>query len=64
MKRLTVLLTLAVLLAGLVLSGLSDTVVSVADSSTPGTEVTSNAGNQNSSSPVTITITMYTLPNR
>jgi hypothetical protein len=64
MKRLTVLLTLAILVAGLVLLGLSDTVISLPDTSLSPNEVTSNVSKvSNSSATATITITMYTLPN-
>ncbi len=39
MKRLTVLVILAVLLAGLILAGLSDSAIYVADTGTSGSEV-------------------------
>jgi len=60
-KRLTVLVIPAILLAGMILFGLSDTAISVADTSTSNSEVRggmSKAGN--SSASATITITMYT----
>ena len=64
MKRLTVMLTTAILLAGLVLLGLSDTVISLPDTSLSPNEVTSNVSQvSNSSATATIKITMYTLPN-
>ena len=57
MKRLIFLITFAILLTGLVLLGLNDTGISVADTGTPNNEVTSSASN--SSASATITITMY-----
>lgn len=59
MKRVIVLVTLLVLLAGLLLSGIGDTSVSIADTDIPGNKVTSSAteGN-NSSASATITVTM------
>lgn len=64
MKRLTLLVITAILLAGLVLLGLSDTDISVADTGSPNNEVTTNIRRaSNSSSSASITITMYTLPN-
>jgi len=56
-KRLIFLITFAILLTGLVLLGLNDTGISVADTGTPNNEVTSSASN--SSASATITITMY-----
>ena len=41
-KRLVTVVTSAILLAGLILFGLSDTSISVADTSIPDNEVTSN----------------------
>ena len=59
-KRLTVLVTLAILLAGLVLAGLNDTSISIADTGVPDTKVTSSISKaSNSSAGATITITMY-----
>ena len=58
MKRLTALVTLAIILTGLVLFGLSDAVISIADTSTPDNEVTSSVSKaSNSSASATITIT-------
>jgi hypothetical protein len=56
-KRLTVIVILAILLARLTLFGLSDTAVSSAHTNIPTNEVTSSAAN-NSSATATITITM------
>jgi hypothetical protein len=59
MKRLTVLLTLAILLAGLILFGLSDTAISIADTTLPNNEAAcSGSQANNSSASATITITM------
>ena len=59
MKTLTVLVMLGILLAGLVLLGLNDTRISVADSSIPDNKTTtSQAEANNSSASTTITITM------
>lgn len=62
MKRLFFIVTLAILLAGLVLFGLSDTVISIADTSVPNDEVANGqeVDNPDSASAV-ITITMYTV---
>jgi len=59
-KRLTVLVTLAMLLAGLVLFRLSDTSIPATDTVTSNNKVTSTISNSPASA--TITITMYTLP--
>ena len=56
MKRLVTVVTLAILLVGLVLFGLSDNFISVADTSIPDNEVVSNEA-YNSSAPAIITIT-------
>ena len=59
MKRLVTIVTLAVLLAGLVLLGLSDTRISIADTSIPDNAVISSVSKaSNSSASATITITM------
>jgi hypothetical protein len=57
-KRLTVLVILAILVAGLILLGLSDAAFSIADTGTSNNEVTSTS---NSSASATITTTMYTV---
>ena len=64
MKRLVILVALALILAGLLLSEISDTSASIADTTIPDDEVTSKEGNvDNSDSPsASITITMYALP--
>ena len=60
MKRSLFPLILAILLVGLVLLGLSDTSISVADTGTPNSDVTSSISKtSNSSASATITITMY-----
>jgi hypothetical protein len=56
-RRLFVLVTLAILLAELILFGLSDAAISVADTGVPNNEVTSSASN--SSASAAITIKMY-----
>jgi len=62
-KRPFFLVTLAIILAGLVLFGLSDTVISVADRSIPDNEVaTSVSTASNSSASGIITIRMYRVP--
>jgi hypothetical protein len=54
------LTTLAILLAGLVLIGLSDTAISAVDTGVPSRGITSNiSGASNSSASATIMITMY-----
>ena len=63
MTKLVISVTLEVLLLGLILFGLSDTVISIADTSVPDNEVTSTVSKVgNSSASAVITITMYTLP--
>jgi len=62
--RLFFLAILVVLLAGVVLFGLSDAVISIADTSVPNDEVTSSVSQANNSSAgATITITMYAVAN-
>jgi len=56
-KRRVGIITIAILCAGLVLFGLSDTVLSIADTSVPGNEVASSGAN-NASATATIVITM------
>lgn len=60
MKRLFTVVAIAILLAGLVLLGLSDTRISIGDTSIPDNEVVSRDAN-NASASATITITMYTV---
>lgn len=58
-----VLVTLLAILAGLLLSGISDTSASIADTSILDNEITASQGEPNNScATATITITMYTLP--
>ena len=62
MKRLVIVVTLAILLVGLVLLSLNDTDISVADTSVPDNEVISSVSKANNSSASgVITITMYTV---
>ena len=59
MKRLVTIVTIAILLVGLVLAGLSDTAISVADTGVPDSEITRSITKaSNSSAGATITITM------
>ena len=61
-KSLVIVVTFAILLVGLVLLGLSDRDISVADASIPDNEVASTVTKTgNSSASATITITMYTV---
>ena len=63
-KKPFLLATLAILLAGLVLFGLSDTSISIADTGVPNSEATSSVSKAgNSSASATITITMIGTPN-
>ena len=64
MKRPFLLATLAIILAGLVLFGLSDTSISIADTGVPNGAATSSVSkSSNSSASATITITMYAVAN-
>ena len=65
MNRLVTVVTLAILLVGLVLLGLNDTNITVADTSIPDNEVTSSISkaSNNASATATITITMTGIPN-
>jgi len=64
MRRLAVLVALVVILAGLVLSGISEGSPSIADTSSPNNEVTSSVNQTDSplSANATITIIMTTPP--
>lgn len=63
MKRPFFVVTLVIILAGLILFGLSDTAISVDDTRLPDNEATTSVSKaSNSSASATITITMYTLP--
>jgi hypothetical protein len=56
------LIILAIILAGSVLFGLSDTRISITDTGVPNREVTSSlSGASDSSASATVTITMYTV---
>lgn len=57
MKWLVTIVALAISIAGLVLSGLSDTHIAIADTSIPVNEIPSSEAN-NASTTATITITM------
>ena len=60
-KRAFFLIILAIILVGAVLFGLSDSAISIADTSIPDNEMTTRqAEASNSSASATITITMYT----
>ena len=60
MKKPFLRATLAIILAGLVLLGLTDTSISIADTGVPNREATSSVSKaSNSSASATITITMY-----
>ena len=60
MQKPFLLAAIAVMLAGLVLFGLSDTDISTADTGIPDNETTSSVNEaSNSSASATITITMY-----
>ena len=62
MKRLVTVVTLAILLVGLVLLGLSGNATSIADTRVPDNELTSSVSEvNNSSATATITITMYSV---
>ena len=64
-KRLAVLVTLLLTMAGLLLSGISDAGVPIADTPIPDNEVSGSVGksaNINSSANATITIIMRTPP--
>ena len=60
MRRLFFLTNLAIVLAGLVLFGLSDATISIADTSVPNNELNgsvSEASNASASATITITLT-------
>jgi len=60
-KRLVTVVILAILLVGLVLLGISDTNIAIADTSIPNDEVASSVSTaSNSSASATTTTTMYT----
>ncbi|MGB5925568.1 MAG: hypothetical protein WBH01_05680 [Dehalococcoidia bacterium] len=60
MKRLFSLVILVILVAGLVLFGLSDSVISIGNTDTPNKEVTGTVSKaSNSSASATVTVTMY-----
>ena len=65
MKRLVTVVTLAILLVGLILLGLNDTNIAIADTSVYCVESTIRQPDaSNSSASATITITMYTVPDK
>ena len=57
MKRLVIVIIFAIFLVGLVLLGLADKDISIADTGVPNNEIASSV-NSNSSATATITITM------
>ncbi len=60
MKRPFFLVILVIILAGLVFFGISDTAISIVDTTIPDNEVTSSiskAGNSSASATITITVT-------
>ena len=60
MKRLVTVVTLTILLVGLILLGLTDKDISVADTNVPNNEATSSVSKAgNASASATITITLY-----
>lgn len=60
MKRLVIVVILAILLVGLVLLGLSDTSLSIGHGSVPNHEAATSVGKgSNSWASATLTITMY-----
>jgi len=62
-KRLVTIVAPVILIVGLVLLGLSDTHIAIADTSIPDNEVTTSVSKaSNSSASATIMITMYALP--
>ena len=65
MKRVVASVAIAVLLIGLVLLGISDTRIAIADTGMPDNEVVSSVSKaSNSSASATITITMYTVADK
>ena len=64
MKRLTFLVTLAAILIGLSVFGVSDTDASVADTSVPHNEVASTGAEAGNSSSASIVITMYAMADK
>ncbi len=63
MKRLTLLISLLAILLGLILSGISDSAISIADTNTPESELSSRVGESEDpgSASATVTITMFTV---
>ena len=63
MRRLLVYISLVAILLGLVLSGISDTVISVADTTIGNSHPSSSvsAGDNTGSASATVTITMFTV---
>ena len=57
MKRLTTVVTTAILLVGSVVLGMGDTRISIADTSVPTDELTSSGCNSSASATITITMT-------
>ena len=63
MRRLLVYISLIAILLGLILSGISDTAISVADTSVVDSELSSSIGESEASGlgSATVTITMFTV---
>lgn len=62
MKRPVALVALLRILAGFLLSGITDASASIADSSTPDDEVASSVAENSDSASATVTITWQTAP--
>ena len=62
MTRLVIVVTLAILLAGLVLFDLSDTHISVADTSVPDNKTTASQTKTNNSSAIAMIMGAWTTP--
>jgi hypothetical protein len=61
-RRIFFLTILAIILAGLILFGLSDATISIADTKVPNNELNNSVSEaSNSSASATITITMYAM---
>ena len=62
MKRLVTVVTLAILLIGLVLSGLSDTRIAIADTSIPDNKITTGQTKASNSSAIAMIMIAWTTP--
>jgi hydrogenase/urease accessory protein HupE len=61
-KRLATVVTLAILLVGLILSGLTDLNISVADTSVPDNKITTGHAEASDSSTTAMTVIAWTTP--